>query len=270
VVVDPIQVRTYAGRAGPVVVLHGGPGAPGSAAGLATGLAPNFEVWEPFQRRSGDVALTVDRHVADLHDVRPDAATIVGHSWGAMLGLSYAARYPAAVRSLALVGCGTYDTASRAEYERRIEANLGIDGQARKQQLRTALEHAHDPAERDRLLGLLGALNADAQSVDVLPDAQPEVAVDAAGHEQTWHDVLRRQATGLEPASFDAIRAPVLMLHGDDDPHPGGMIRDTLAPFIPQLEHVGIPRCGHEPWRERHGREPFFTALRAWLSRVAT
>jgi hypothetical protein len=43
------------------------------------------------------------------------------------------------------------------------------------------------------------------------------------------------------------------------------MIRDTLLPHIPQLEYIGIPRCGHEPWRERHGREPFLAALRGWL-----
>src|SRR5262249_6321440 len=111
-----------------------------------------------------------------------------------------------------------------------------------------------------------GALNAEAQAVDLLPDAQPEpLPADAAGHEQTWRDVLRRQATGVEPQSFTAIRARVLMLHGDDDPHRGTMIRDSLLPYIPHLEYVGIPRCGHELWRERHGREPFFTALRAWL-----
>jgi pimeloyl-ACP methyl ester carboxylesterase len=82
VVVQVIQVRKYAGSDGPVVVLHGGPGAAGSLAGLAMTLAPDCEVWEPLQRRSGEVPLTVDRHVADLHDIAPDPATIVGHSWG--------------------------------------------------------------------------------------------------------------------------------------------------------------------------------------------
>jgi pimeloyl-ACP methyl ester carboxylesterase len=264
VVVQMIQVRKYAGSDGSVVVLHGGPGAPGSLAGLATELAPDFEVWEPLQRRSGEVPLTVDRHVADLHDIAPDPATIVGHSWGAMLGLSYAASHPAAVRALALVGCGTYDTASRAEYERRIRMNLGVEGNKQKQELRAAIEQAHDSAERDRLVGLIGTLNTEAQSFDVLPEDHV-VTVDAAGHDETWRDVLRRQATGLEPQSFDAIVSPVLMLHGDDDPHPGTMIRETLLPHIPQLEYVGIPRCGHEPWRERHGREPFLAALRGWL-----
>src|SRR5262249_57529220 len=110
------------GRDGPGVMLEGGRGAPGAMAGLAMTLAPEFEVWEPLQRRSGEVELTVDRHVADLRAVAPDTATIVGHSWGAMLGLSYAACHPSSVGALALVGCGTYDETSRADDERRVGA----------------------------------------------------------------------------------------------------------------------------------------------------
>ena len=263
---QPIEVRAYAGRDGPVAVLHGGPAAPGSVAGLAAPLAPAFEVWEPFQRRSGVVELTVDRHVIDLHDVVTGVDTVVGHSWGAMLALSYAARYPAEVRALALVGCGTYDAASRAEYERRINANLGTGGLNRKRELRAALERGHDAAERDRLFAELGALNLEAQSFDPLPDPDPEsLVVDATGHGETWNDVLRRQAEGIEPQSFDAIGARVLMLHGEDDPHPGTMIRDSLLPHIPQLEYVEFARCGHEPWRENHARDSFFAALRGFL-----
>ena len=264
---EPIEVRTYAGRDGPVVVLHGGPAAPGSVAGLAAPLAPEFEVWEPFQRRSGVVELTVDRHVTDLHDVAAGADKIVGHSWGAMLALSYAARYPADLRTLALVGCGTYDAASRAEYERRINANLGTEGLERKKALRGAIERARDADACDRLFAQLGALNLEAQSFDALADDDPEsLVVDAAGHGETWNDVLTRQAEGIEPQSFDAIGARVLMLHGEDDPHPGAMIRDSLLPYIPQLEYVEFVRCGHEPWRERHAREPFFGALRGFLA----
>lgn len=264
---EPIEVRRYPGRDGPVVVLHGGPGAPGSAAGLAAALAPEFEAWEPLQRRGGEVELTVDRHVADLRAVAPDAATIVGHSWGAMLGLSYAARHPTAVRALALVGCGTYDERSRAEYERRFEARLDDEGRARRSELATLTARARTDAERDRVLALRGDLAAEVQSVDLLPESESAaLPADAAGHEETWRDVLRRQAAGLEPRSFDAISARVLMLHGDEDPHPGPMIRDALLPHITGLEYVEIARCGHEPWRERHAREPFLDALRSWLA----
>jgi pimeloyl-ACP methyl ester carboxylesterase len=52
------------------------------------------------------------------------------------------------------------------------------------------------------------------------------------------------------------------MLHGADDPHPGRMIRDGLLPVIPHLEYVEFPRCGHDPWRERHAREAFLAEVR--------
>ena len=57
------------------------------------------------------------------------------------------------------------------------------------------------------------------------------------------------------------------MLHGDFDPHPGGMIRDSLRPHIPRLEYREIADCGHSPWLESHAvRGEFFAILRAWLS----
>ena len=64
-----IQVREY-GTSGPMVlVLHGGPGAPGGMAPLARRLADSVRVLEPLQRGSGGEPLTVARHVADLHEL---------------------------------------------------------------------------------------------------------------------------------------------------------------------------------------------------------
>src|SRR5437870_2762236 len=138
-VLPKIDVRTYGVRGPPVVVLHGGPGAPGSAAGLARSLGSQFRVLEPLQRRSGMVPLTVARHVVDLADVAPEDAAIVGWSWGAMLALSYAAAHPDRVRSLALVACGTYDEGSRVLYRKDRDARLGAEGRARTAALRARL-----------------------------------------------------------------------------------------------------------------------------------
>ena len=91
-----IHIRRY-GTAGPeVVVLHGGPGAPGHMAPVAKALADSFRVLEPFQRSSGSERLTVAHHIADLHEVVQSSCesaqpALVGSSWGAMLALCYAA-----------------------------------------------------------------------------------------------------------------------------------------------------------------------------------
>ena len=164
-----LAVRHH-GVGGPrVVVLHGGPGAPGSARGLARALSGHFSVLEPLQRRSGAVPLTIERHVEDLAAVAPRAA-VVGWSWGAMLGLSYAVRHPELVTALVLVGCGTYSTSDRQLYSARLEAALGAKGRARRDELRVAISSAEGSGERDHLLAELGSLYTAAQSVDLLDE----------------------------------------------------------------------------------------------------
>lgn len=263
--IDPIRVRRY-GVEGPLVaVLHGGPGAAGSVASLARELVPSCRVLEPLQRRSGPVPLTVSRHVADLAAILAEPAILVGWSWGAMLGLSFTAAHPARARSLILVGCGTYDAAARAAYHDAMAERLGAAGRARQAELRRQLEQAADAATRDRIGAALGNLASRAQAFEpVAEDGAAEF--DAAGHEETWRDVLRLQDNAVEPQAFTAITCPVLMLHGRDDPHPGPAIRDSLLPYLPHLEYVELSRCGHVPWLERWGRKPF---LRSLLERIA-
>jgi pimeloyl-ACP methyl ester carboxylesterase len=268
VVSAQIEVRRY-GSDGPVVaVLHGGPGAAGSAAGLGMPLADEFRVLEPMQRRADGVTpLTVAGHVDDLAAVLDEPTLVVGWSWGAMLGLSFAVAHPELVRGLVLVGCGTYDEATRGEYRRRFVTNLGPEGVADMDALRSQLAAASSDDQRDAITAARGARAELAQSFDLLPEPtdEPPTTVDALGHEETWADVLRLQAEGIEPAAFAAITAPVLMLHGDHDPHPGTETSELLRHHIPQLEYVELPRCGHTPWKERHGRDPFFASLRGWL-----
>ena len=250
------------------MVLHGGPGAPGSAAPLARDLGETFSVLEPLQRRAGPESLTVDRHVADLAAVAPEHAVVVGWSWGAMLALSYAAAHPKRVGGVVLVGCGTYHEDERRDYKQRVQDLLGDDGRAREAALRERIAAAPDETTRDALVGELGALFMDAETVDALPGPSlgEDLPVDAAGNRETWDDALRLQAAGIEPQRFASIDAPVLMLHGDTDPHPGPGTRDRLRAVVPQLTYVEFERCGHEPWRERHARAPFLATLRAWIA----
>ena len=265
---ETIDIRRHGEGEPTVVVLPGGPGAPGSAAPLARALgARGMSVLEPLQRRAGDVPLTVDRHVEDMAAAAPARATYVGWSWGAMLALSFAAVHPTRVASIVLVGCGTYHEAERADYKQRVADLLGDEGRAREADLRARIAAAADEAERDRLLGELGALFMAAETVDPLamPSVGDDLPVDAVGHRETWDDVLRLQAEGIEPQRFAGIEVPVLMLHGDADPHPGRGTYERLRPVLPQLEYVEFPRCGHEPWRERHARDAFLATLDAWI-----
>lgn len=248
----------------------------GGMARVAQGLAGRFRLLEPWQRRSGVERLTVARHVADLHhlvqthcqDQRP---ALLGHSWGAMLALAYAAAHPDEAGPLVLVGCGTFDPAARARLEAVREARM--DGRFRAEMARLETEIT-DPDERlcaqGRMIMALDSYDlTENQAGPAICDAGAicdAVAVcDAVAHRQTWHDMLRLQEAGVYPALLAAIRAPVLMVHGAADPHPGPMIRDGLVPYLPQLEYHEWARCGHYPWLERAVGAEFFALVGDWL-----
>jgi pimeloyl-ACP methyl ester carboxylesterase len=260
------RVRTYGTSGPPVVVLHGGPGAPGTMAPVARGLAESFRVFEPFQRGSGPKPLTVSRHVEDLHELVTSCCegarpALVGHSWGAMLALAYAAAHPRGADSLVLVGCGTFDRAAR-DRMRAVREERTDEGLRRR--LERLPKECPDPDERFRIMGdLLLPL----YSYELVTKDQELQPCDARANRETWEDMLRLQEEGVYPAAFSAIDAPVLMLHGAADPHPGAMIRRSLEPHLPQLEYREWEYCGHYPWLEKAVRDTYFVVVRTWLSR---
>ena len=200
-----------------------------------------FRVLEPIQRHHGGPTLTVDQHIRDLAVVAPDNMLLVGWSWGAMLALSFTARYPKRVRSLVLIGCGTYDTSTRMAYDREIDARLGSKGCSEVESLKKRLVIEVDPVTRNRLFSHMANLITRAQSVDPIAHVMAEVSVDGYGHAETWNDALKLQEEGVEPEAFSAITIPVLMLQGSDDPHPGPATRDLLRRYIPHLEYWACP-----------------------------
>ncbi|MFC1611606.1 alpha/beta fold hydrolase [Myxococcota bacterium] len=262
-----MKTREY-GTSGPnVVLLHGGPGVAGYMAGVARGLADSFRVLEPWQRRSSGEPLTVAQHIADLDQLilsRCGSSTpaLVGSSWGAMLGLAYAAAHPTSVRAVVLIGCGTFDSAARRRFRATVRERMGDALRARVDNLADEVPTA-DERLRVMMDLLLPLYSHDLETTDL----EVEV-VDARAFEETWTDMILQQEAGVYPAAFTAIQTPVLMLHGVEDPHPGTMIRASLAPHVPQLEYREWPRCGHYPWLERAIRADFFSVLRAWLGGV--
>ena len=268
---DRIHVRFY-GETGPqVILLHGGPGAPGDLAPLARHLGNNFRVLEPLQRLSDSIPLTVARHVADLYGVIHDTATdipirLTGHSWGAMLALTYAARYPADIDRVVLIGCGSFDKGSREAYQTCMAQRMNSEIKLRLNNINMQLAVEKDPQRRNESFAELAALCTRLQSFKPLSTGSEALVCDERGNNETWNDALYIQEQGIQPAEFARIQAAVTMIHGDKDPHPGPMIYKSLAPIIPTIQYHEIPRCGHMPWIEQEAREEFFKLLGEILS----
>jgi pimeloyl-ACP methyl ester carboxylesterase len=259
----PLKTREY-GSSGPYVfVLHGGPGAPGYMAPVCVRLGRDFRVVEPFQRASGEIELTVEQHVDDLAEIvtsyTKEKVAIVGHSWGGALGLAFAVKYPHLVNRLVIIGCSTLDKQSRAVME-KIRKERTDEKIAREFD---EIDELYD--DEDARLGAMGAMYQLIDSYDLARPPQKKFRCDAAGHAQSWADLMRLEDEGVYPAAFAKIDSPVLMMHGDFDSHPGRMIEASLRQYIGQLEYIEFEKCGHYPWLEKAAAKEFYEQLREWL-----
>jgi pimeloyl-ACP methyl ester carboxylesterase len=259
-----LLVREYGVGIETLIAVHGGPAAAGDLAPLARTLGERWRVLEPHQRGSRDRPLTVATHVQDLDDLIRERCgaqpVLVGHSWGAMLALVYAAHHPPTPAGLVLIGCGTFSHAARAEFEVRRAARLTPTDHASIAQV------AQTEKDPNRRLAELGRVMTRVYGYDVDEGQSDLAVVDAVAHEETWADMVRLMNQGVYPAAFAAISCPVLMLHGEADPHPGRLTSEDLRPHIPHLEYREFPKCGHSPWLERQARDGFFESINAWIA----
>ena len=173
---------------------------------------------------------TVERHVAELHRVLGGRgpATLVGHSFGAIAALAYAARYPSEIGGLVVMSLPYFGSLDRAlaYYRRRRSPDRWL--------MTNVVLAAITCFATRRILGRL--------LPQLLGDFPREVAEDLVLH--TWLSSTSTMWDGIyryDPAR-DADRLPaalpVLVLHGD---------RDVTAP----LDGVRRLAAGRVGWETR-------------------
>ncbi|WP_250645530.1 alpha/beta fold hydrolase [Salidesulfovibrio onnuriiensis] len=245
------------------MVLHGGPGAPGSAKGLAEALAPLCGVLEPMQTRN-----SIDGQVEELvRVIRAEAelpVVLVGWSWGAMLGYITAARHPELVRKLVLVGSGVFeDHFAEVIMPLRLR-RLEPGEQAEAQSLMRDLAD-RSIEDKSVVLQRFGRLMDKADSYDPIKKMENNVHCDFDIHVNVWKDAQRLRYSGELLDMGRDIRCPVVALHGNHDPHPAEGVRAPLSRVIHDFRFILLDKCGHSPWNEKMARESFLKHLRAEL-----
>jgi len=249
-----------------VAVVHGGPGAGGEMAPVARHLAPCFGVLEPIQTRT-----SLEGQVEELATILQEhgdlPATLVGFSWGAWLSFILAARSPALVRKLILVGSGPFEQEYVAQLAETRSSRLSAEERAEFESIVATLG---DPAprggeDRDAQLARLGALAEKTDTYDPLPDESP--ASDSVGargdiFQGVWQDAAELRRSGQLLELGRQIGCPVVAIHGTSDPHPAEGVRQPLAALLPGFRFIALENCGHKPWIERQARDTFYRVLR--------
>jgi pimeloyl-ACP methyl ester carboxylesterase len=252
-----------------VAVVHGGPGAAGSVAPLARELGSLAGTLEPLQTER-TLEGQLEELARTLQQEGRAPLTVIGHSWGAWLGWLLAATYPALVAKLILVCAGPFEEHYAAAITATRLAHLTAEEGREYQRLLAVLGSgaaAGGEAELHRLGQLAAKADACERIADEAEDAADRIAADSrAIYEGVWPAAARLRQSGKLLALAGAIRCPVLAIHGRNDPHPAEGVRAPLARCLADFRMVVLDRCGHEPWRERHGRDAFFRLLKTEIT----
>ena len=257
------NLRTYGKAPFNVVVIHGGPGAPGQMAPVARELSLDWGVLEPLQ-----TATSLEGQVQELRDVLEKKGdlpvTLIGWSWGAMLSFILSARYPAFVKKLILVGSGVYEEQYAATI---METRLNRLTEEERREVHFLWEAMNDPTIRDKNtpFARLGDLLTKADAYNPLPLDSEGLEVQYNIYQGVWNDAMELRRSGELLKLGKQIQCPVVAIHGDYDPHPPEGIQKPLSAVLERFQFILLKNCGHMPWIEKEAMGEFYEILKEEL-----
>ena len=256
--------RTYGPPPYAVILIHGGPGAPGSLAPLANLLKDHVSLLEPFQQ-----AGTIGGQVKEMHDTISRhgkmPVVLVGHSWGAWLGWIFAAEYPQVARKLIMIGAGPFEEKYAENIARLRMQRLSPEEQQTVQELAAGLKNAQGAAKKETFRKL-GRLMTKADTYARVSEDEHTIDYQPETYESIWPEAAALRASGKLAGMAARIRCPVTAIHGDYDPHPAEGVEMPLSASLKDFRMIRLKNCGHYPWNERHAQERFINILKAEIS----
>lgn len=246
-----------------VALIHGGPGGAGTLKELAQMLSSESGILEPLQTKDSlagqveELKKTLDQH-ADL------PVTLIGHSWGAMLGFIFTAKHPTYVKKLIMVGSGLFDPKYAKNIMETRLSRLSEDKQVQLEKLEAKLNEESN--ESDELLHQFGKFMEEVDSFDPIKLTDSE-AMKGQYHiyKTVWPEAAEMREMGELLVLGKKIKCPVIAIHGNFDPHPYQGIQKPLATVIDNFTFILLDKCGHEPWIERHAKDQFMNLISTHL-----
>jgi proline iminopeptidase len=266
------------GQGPPIFVLHGGPGRSHRYfLPYMEGLADDHQLIFYDQRGTGSShgdldlkATSIDQFVEDLEALRVafgfEKVALIGHSWGAIIALSYALKYPAQIDRLVLIAprpvTNNFVIEQATTLSQRTQSLSPEDQQALNTICRgpSAQQSAAELAECNRIAATLDFY-----------DPAKSLAVDWTTEENTEKNgslvrsLITTNFNRLQQdfaAALADVRMPTLVIHGAFDPIPEGSSRYIHAQIVDSQLAV-FAESGHFPFIEQP--ELFITTVRTFM-----
>ncbi|MFO7991856.1 MAG: alpha/beta hydrolase [Thermoplasmata archaeon] len=241
-----------------IIVIHGGPGAPGYMKPVAEELSTESGVVEPLLSED-----SIEGQLAELKktvdDICDTPVHMIGHSWGAWLGLIYTVEFADDVKKLILLNSGPFE--QRYKEEIRKNRTDRLDHEERKEfiQLSKIIDEGdYDENVIERYIELVEKADSfDPVSFkNELIEFQPDV------NKKVWREAERMRKSGKLMSYAEKIDCPVVAIHGEYDPHPFEGVEIPLSDVVNDFKFILIEDCGHYPWREKKANREFYRKLR--------
>ncbi len=246
-----------------IVVVHGGPGAPGTMAPVARELSPDWGVLEPLQTKA-----SLEGQVQELKDVIEEngdiPVTLVGSSWGAMLSFIVSARYPALIKKVILIGSAVYEQ----KYSPQImETRLNRLSKEERMEALSLMKMMDDPLVQDKntLMARFGELLTRIDAYDPFTTDIEVLECQYNIHTKVWKEAKELRINGKLLELGKQIQCPVVAIHGDYDPHPPEGVKRPLSSVLANFRFILLENCGHLPWIEKQARKTFYQILKEEL-----
>ncbi|MTI68002.1 MAG: alpha/beta hydrolase [Firmicutes bacterium] len=253
------NLRIYGDKPYEVLVIHGGPGAPGSVAPVARVLSKKFGVIEPFQTEDS-IEGQINELVTVIKKNCNKPITLIGHSWGAWLSYIFASIYSKYVKKLILVSSGPFET-KYIDTLNRTRFNRFSEEEKRKVKELGETFYNSDTKNLTKVFKKLGSIMTKVDSYkpiayeDEIVKYQPKIFM------KIMSEISKLRENGELLDMGKNIECPVILIHGDYDPHPYCGVKKPLSRVIENYNFNLLDKCGHNPWNELYAKDKFYEIL---------
>ena len=250
----------------PVVVVHGGPAMDHSyllpqLARLGKGYKLIFYDQRAMGKSSEQVdssSMTMDNFVEDLEGIRKafnlGKMNLMGHSWGGLVSMFYAVKYPDHLNTLILCNTTAASSALRNEsFAVMAQGASKEDSLAQAAIVQTDGFKKREAKTMERFMRLLfrGSFHDKRYADSLTLDFDSTYSSRSVMQRYLFRDEKLRSYDLHE--SLDTIQCPTLIVAGADDrvaPETNEMIQEHIR----QSRYVLLPNCGHFPLYRSSGR----------------
>lgn len=250
-------VRTYGIQPYEIGLLHGGPGAAGEMKPLAEALSQYFGILELLQTKK-TIGEQVEELYGQLDFFAKTPIILVGFSWGAWLGVLFAAKYPKIVRKLILISSGSLESKYNQDLMR---VRLNRLSKQKREEAERIISQINSNHADNKTFKRFGELMTIADSFNYLPVDNECIEFNMDVYQSVWAEASKLRETNGLTNCLKKIECPVVAFHGSFDPHPIEGVEKPLSELLENFKMIRLDKCGHTPWKEKFAKDSFYQLL---------